>query len=75
MGLVVCFAMFFIGLLSVGAGLFMAALGTLLFSPLLVALFVGPTLLIASLFSLREWLTDRFRAQKPEPLAWTERMD
>ena len=44
----ICFAVFTVGLLSVGADLLSAMLAALLFAPLLVAFFTGPALVIAA---------------------------
>lgn len=66
----ICFALFVIGLLSVGADLLSAFAAALLFAPLLVAFFTGPAILFASVLCL-------FKRTSPpaEPIAWEERMD
>jgi len=69
--LTICFALFVIGLLSVGADLLSALLAALLFAPILVAFFMGPALVIATLLHYLPWR----KRQPAEPSAWEERMD
>jgi len=49
LSLAICFTLFVIGLLSVGADLLSALAAALLFALILVAFFTGPAVLIASL--------------------------
>jgi len=69
--LVVCFALFVIGLLSVGADLLSALAAALLFSPILMVVFTGPVLLFAVLM----WIFEKKQTEPVEPIAWEERMD
>jgi hypothetical protein len=69
--LAICFAVFVIGLVSVGADLLSAIAASLLFAPLLVVFFTGPAVLFASLMCCFEK-----PAKEPvEPIQWDERMD
>jgi uncharacterized membrane protein len=69
--LAVCFALFVLGLVSVGANLISALAAALLFAPLLVAFFVGPAVVIASLLHLLPW----HKRQAVQPISREERMD
>lgn len=69
--LAICFALFVVGLLCVGADLLSALAAALLFAPLLVAFFAGP----AVVFALFMGLFNKPLPKPVEPTAWEERRD
>lgn len=73
----ICFALFVFGLLSVGADLFTALVGTLVLAPILLAFFAGPVLIIACILWIFEkiWIFEKKLAEPVAPVAWEEWMD